>query len=151
MHRRTSLIYIKSENVQTLIDYVEHEVNKSTIPSFYILPKIHKQGTLKGRPITAAHSAPTTSISKILLHYLLEIYKEIPPTDISILKNTAELVYILKDIPLSKIKKYYLVVIDIESLYPNKYRLVQQYSLVLKCLLEEFLYKFLINSVKESC
>jgi hypothetical protein len=47
------------------------------------------------------------------------MYNDIPLIDKSILKNTLELVELIKTTPPHMIQKSFLVVIDIESLYPN--------------------------------
>jgi hypothetical protein len=108
-----------TKDAADLIKYLIYEINLSKIPYFYVLPKIHKKGTLKGRPISAAHTSPTTAISKILQHYLSRILKQIPKTEKYILKNTFELVESIKNIEPEKLKDAYLIVFDIDSLYPN--------------------------------
>ena len=47
------------------------------IPTFYMLPKIHKQNC-PGRPIIVGCSSPTRALSQYLDHYLKPIVKKIP-------------------------------------------------------------------------
>ena len=60
--------------------------------SVYCLPKDHKEGCLKGRPIHAATDAPATSLSKFLARSLSSLLKHVPAH----LKNTQEFINFLK-------------------------------------------------------
>jgi hypothetical protein len=103
----------------TLIKYVKFNLESATIPNFYITPKVHKTGILKGRPITAAHSSPTTAISKILKANLTTIINNLPKKTNAILKNSFELCKDLEKLTFLDNTKPTIIIIDIESLYDN--------------------------------
>ena len=92
--------------------------NPVLTPFFYGLPKVHKPGPLKVRPITAAHKAPTTSISHILRSYLTPILTNIGPQS-TILKNSYDLVHDLASITFNSARKPVLITFDIKDLYTN--------------------------------
>jgi hypothetical protein len=89
-----------------------------TFPKFHILPKLHKTGTLKGRPIAGQVNWITTPISRIVDHRLQEQLLEFD----NILKNSQQLV---NEIEFGNNQNEfqdhdcYLITADIESLYPN--------------------------------
>jgi hypothetical protein len=85
-------------------------------PKFYCLPKLHKQGPLKGRPIAGAVKWVTTPISKILNQRLGPL---LIPFE-TILKNSETLVRDL-DLLNGWLPKEPLLLItaDVVSLYPN--------------------------------
>lgn len=69
----------------------EDGTTRFAIPSFYLLPKIHK-AVIKGRPIAASHSWVTTPLSRVL-DFILQFYmRQIP----SIVKDSREFVYFLE-------------------------------------------------------
>lgn len=41
-------------------------INNPTIPTFYALPKIHKEGPLRGRPIISGNNSLTESASRLV-------------------------------------------------------------------------------------
>lgn len=87
-----------------------------TIPNFYIMPKLHKNGPIKGRPIAGSTNWYTTPISIILEQRLKPYMNDFD----SILKNSEQLV---KDIDI--FNSYYqgpkplLISGDVEALYPS--------------------------------
>lgn len=85
-------------------------------PYFYILPKVHKPGELKGRPITGAVNWITTPVSKILDCRLLVAMNGISS---SILKNSEQLVRELELAELDPNQEYHLITGDVQSLYPS--------------------------------
>lgn len=60
----------------------------------YCLPKDHKEGELKGRPIHAATDTPATSLSKYLANSLNPLLRYVPAH----LKNTEEFIKFLSEI-----------------------------------------------------
>jgi hypothetical protein len=90
-----------------------------TLPKFYVLPKLHKSGPLKGRPIVGATNWITTPISKLLDIRLRRTITTFP----SILKNSQQLVQEL-EIGNKGDSTYFnqnlrFIVGDVASLYPN--------------------------------
>lgn len=87
-------------------------------PKFYCLPKLHKQGTIKGRPIAGQVNWITTPVSRILNHRLQSELHQFP----CILPNSFSLV---KDLETFNTTEHttnmniYIITGDIESLYPN--------------------------------
>ena len=89
-----------------------------SVPAFYCLPKLHKQGSLKGRPIAAATNWYTTPVSIILERRLrpqLHVFE-------TILKNSEQLCLEL-DLLNSKLPvdraNFFLITGDVTSLYPR--------------------------------
>ena len=83
-------------------------------PTFYMLPKIHKEGC-PGRPIISGCQSPTVALSQYLDFYLKPIVKEIP----SFIKDTnhfLQTVFTLRD---QIIPGSILVTMDVKSLYTN--------------------------------
>jgi hypothetical protein len=96
---------------------------KFTLPKFHVLPKLHKAGQVKGRPIAGQVNWITTPISIILNHRLQEYLPAFP----NILKNSNQLV---NDLELFNASNYltdnnlnindiWIITGDIEALYPN--------------------------------
>lgn len=83
------------------------------IPNFYVLPKLHKPGELKGRPIAGAVNWITTPISKILELKLQEFTNTLEFT----LKNSQQLVDDLATTELTPSSR--IITADVEALYPN--------------------------------
>jgi hypothetical protein len=88
-------------------------------PNFHVLPKLHKSGRIKGRPIAGQVNWITTPIS-IILDNRLQKHLHLFP---NILKNSLQLV---NDLELfnqstlaSQIEDIWIITGDIESLYPN--------------------------------
>lgn len=87
-------------------------------PKFHVLPKLHKFGKLKGRPIAGQVNWITTPVSRILDHRLQKELYQFP----SILPNSFTLVKDLETFnTTSHISNMNIMIItgDIESLYPN--------------------------------
>jgi hypothetical protein len=97
-------------------------------PKFHVLPKLHKAGPIKGRPIAGQVNWVTTPVSRILDHRLQTELHRFP----SILPNSYALV---KDLEVfnstSNISNMDILIItgDIESLYPNM-NLDKLYSII---------------------
>ncbi len=88
-------------------------------PIFYCLPKLHKSGSLKGRPIAAATNWITTPISRILDLRLQPILKEHFQC---VLRNSQQLCEELQlgnDYIPDDISEFYIITGDVTALYPN--------------------------------
>ena len=83
-------------------------------PAFHILPKLHKDGPVKGRPIAGAVNWLTTPFSTILDIKLRPHLRVFP----SILKNSQTLVEQLS-VANTLPAKFYFITGDVASLYPN--------------------------------
>lgn len=85
--------------------------------SFYILPKIHKPFEIfpKGRPISSTYHKTNKYASK-LLDFVLK--PSIIQVD-DLLIDTQHLLLLLDNVKLSVDKKYTLVTVDVEALYPS--------------------------------
>ena len=81
------------------------------LPHFYILPKVHKPGPLKGRPIVPGHSWITTPASVWLDHVIQPLVKEIP----TLISDSTALLNSLSRITLPD--SCTLVTADVTSLY----------------------------------
>jgi hypothetical protein len=103
-----------SEERKFIKAFMKHTTIK--FPAFYCLPKLHKNGPIKGRPIAGAVASFTTPISRILNHRLAPHLAKLP----YILKNSTQLVQHLEAAN-DHIPKEELLIItgDINSLYPN--------------------------------
>jgi hypothetical protein len=89
-----------------------------TFPKFHILPKLHKPGVVKGRPISGQVNWITTPVSTILDHRLQEHAHLFP----DILTNSQQLVKdleLLNDSSFINNSNLWMITADIESLYPN--------------------------------
>ena len=82
-------------------------------PVFYLLPKIHKQGT-RGRPIISGCNSPTENLSKYLNHYLTPIV-ETSPSYINDTTHFLKVIHELKEMP----KNTILATLDVKYLYTN--------------------------------
>ncbi len=89
------------------------------IPHFHCLPKLHKSGPLKGRPIAGAVHWITTPISRILDLRLQPLIAEHYQT---VLKNSQQL---CEDLELANsyipddTTEFYMITGDVTALYPN--------------------------------
>ena len=97
-----------------VLKFLESKSKLAQIPSFYILPKVHKPTTV-GRPIAAGHSWLTTPWSSILCHWLQPILTELP----TVLKDSTTLLLTLEDMKLDPRKESTLITADVTSLYPS--------------------------------
>jgi len=95
------------------------KLEKPDFPKFYCLPKLHKKGPLKGRPIAGAVKWVTTPVSKILN---LRLGPLLTPFE-TILKNSQTLVNdlsLLNELPNALPQEPLLMVTaDVVSLYPS--------------------------------
>jgi len=89
---------------------------KTIIPKFYIIPKIHKT-PWSGRPIVASHSWITTPISKIVDVDLCDAVRQHCNTVIQD-SNSVIKKYQQKPIP-AGIKELTFITADVETLYPK--------------------------------
>jgi len=101
------------------IKFLKKQAN-FTLPKFHCLPKLHKQGPLKGRPIAGAVNWITTPISRILDLRLQDLLHN---EEFScVLKNSQQLV---SDLELANsflpndLEHFYFITGDVQSLYPN--------------------------------
>lgn len=85
--------------------------------NFYILPKIHKPFDLfpKGRPISSTFLKTNKYASKFLDFVLKPSLNQVE----DLLIDTQHLLLLLDEIKLDKNKKYTLVTVDVEALYPS--------------------------------
>jgi hypothetical protein len=103
-----------------------YNLESSRFPQFYILPKVHKSPIL-GRPIVAAHSAPTTSLSRWVDRQLKRLLPVIP----TFVKGSLDVLQKLKEFEIrpraiskdpvinSLPKGLCLFAADVSSLYPS--------------------------------
>jgi hypothetical protein len=88
------------------------------LPYFHCLPKIHKPGPLKGRPIAGATNWITTPVSRILDDRL----KPLLPNYDSVLTNSTSLcdeLHLANDYLPSADNTMHFITGDVTSLYPN--------------------------------
>lgn len=85
---------------------------RHTFPVFHALPKLHKSGTLKGRPIIGATNWYTTPASKVLDTRLNKMLHNAP----AILTNSHHLVQQITGYPPSHCT---MVTMDVTALYTN--------------------------------
>jgi hypothetical protein len=90
-----------------------NDVLRDHFPDFYHLPKIHKSGPLKGRPIVAAYNAITTPLSR-WLDVTLQPYGVMC---LSNLRDSKSLAVELESLVIPK--DAWLLTADVESLYPS--------------------------------
>ncbi len=85
--------------------------------NFYILPKIHKPFDLfpKGRPISSTFTKTNKYASKFLDLILKPSLNQVE----DLLIDTQHLLLLLNEVKLDKNKKYTLVTVDVEALYPS--------------------------------
>jgi hypothetical protein len=86
----------------------------SSLPEFYILPKLHKD-PVKGRPIVASHSWCTTPLSIWCANRLKPVVDTLP----TVLRDTRDLISRLSVITFDSQVKVCLSTADVESLYTN--------------------------------
>ena len=82
--------------------------------AFYLLPKIHKEGT-PGRPVISNISCPTYNISKFLSAYLRPIVEKLP----TYIKDTTNLLRVVEDFDFDDAGEPLLFTMDVKSLYTN--------------------------------
>ena len=85
-----TFLYTKKLITEQCYEFLQPQHTVRT-PVFYLLPKIHKQGT-PGRPIISGCNSPTESLSKYLNHYL----KPIVETSPSYIKDTTHFLKIIR-------------------------------------------------------
>ena len=83
-------------------------------PTFYMLPKIHKEGC-PGRPIISGCQSPTVALSQYLDFYLKPIVKETP----SYIKDTNHFLRTVFNLQTEIRPGNILVTMDVKSLYTN--------------------------------
>lgn len=111
---RHSLAKFCDKNIMKFLNQIDKPVNDGfTYPRFYHLPKIHKPGPLRGRPIVASHSSLTTPLST-WLDFTLQPFVELCTTAI---KDSKSLVNELESLHLPK--DVWFVTADVTSLYPS--------------------------------
>jgi hypothetical protein len=100
-----------------LSEFLLRGLKQDTVPSLYIMPKLHKMqsmdGPIIGRPIAACHSWITTYASIWLADLLNTCLKDHP----TVLTDRTHLVRELEGLRVNE--KAYLLTFDVESLYPN--------------------------------
>lgn len=102
---------------QELREFLLQGLNNTTVPSLYILPKLHKMRSLDsplvGRPIAACHSWITTNASIWLADELNKCLKDYP----EVLVDRTQFVRELEGLTVSE--DAWLLTFDVESLYPH--------------------------------
>ena len=88
----------------------------TSLPTFYGLPKVHKQG-IPLRPVVAACDGPLTSLSVVIERVLNQLLEFVPGH----LKNTADALQRIKDSfpDLGCPKNTIVVTMDVRALYPS--------------------------------
>ena len=84
------------------------------LPTFYMLPKIHKQGN-PGRPIVSTINCPTELISQYLDSIFSPMVQRLP----TYVKDSSEMIRILDTITLPAECNKLLFTMDVRSLYTN--------------------------------
>lgn len=84
------------------------------LPSFYILPKVHKPKVI-GRPIVTANSWCLAPLGR----FLAAKFHPIAMSDPHVLEDTTDLIFALETLQLDPNQKYFFVTGDVESLYTN--------------------------------
>lgn len=100
---------------ERILKFISQRITPDTavIPRFYTLPKIHKPGPLRGRPIVPSHSWITTPVS-IWIDSILQPYvKQIP----TICTSSTAIILDLQHRKLSE--DCTLITADVASLYTN--------------------------------
>jgi hypothetical protein len=124
--------------------YLKNKITPSTskIPCIYLLPKIHKPGTLKGRPIVPASHWITSSASVIVDYLLQPLCKNIP----WLVRDSIHCISQLQSMKIPKHirKQSILMTADIGSLYTNI-----DTELGLKCV-QQFLLDHHVDSYLQS-
>ena len=98
-----------------IIKFLKKKFSDATefdLPAFHVIPKLHKKGKLKSRPIVGAINWYSTPISKVLDHVLKPFIDKK-----HILKDTKNLIKEFKTITLTK--NEILVSMDVTALYTN--------------------------------
>lgn len=96
--------------------YLSHcFANDRTVPTFHLIPKIHKT-PVTGRPIVPSHSWVTTGFSV----YLDSLFQKVLPHLEYIIKDTKSLINTLESLTLPSDPSYtWLVTGDVSSMYTN--------------------------------
>ncbi|BDA48890.1 hypothetical protein COCOBI_12-5730 [Coccomyxa sp. Obi] len=102
---------LKANEKKWLVHYISES---SSVPAFYIMPKLHKE-PVKGRPIVASCGWCTTPLSQWCANTLAPIVAQLP----TVLKDTADLISRLKDVRFSADANVLLSTADVESLYTS--------------------------------
>jgi hypothetical protein len=117
------ILAIKAENLasdsgEQLGKFFRHRItvkgNKHVIPTFYGIPKIHKE-PVKMRPIIPCHSAIQNPAAKYISKKLKPLIAAAP----TILKGTKDLAIKLSKVQIDHGRQWYLVTGDVVAFYPN--------------------------------
>mgnify|MGYP006175300579 CR=1 FL=1 len=84
------------------------------VPAFYCLPKMHKPGAVKGRPIVSSINSVTYHASVYLHNYLVQFRPYIP----NICTNSTDVVLDMETLP-TEDPNLVVVCADVASLYPS--------------------------------
>lgn len=84
------------------------------VPAFYCLPKMHKQGAVKGRPIVSSINSVTYHASVYLHNYLVQFRPYIP----NICTNSTDVVLDMETLS-TEDPNLVVVCADVASLYPS--------------------------------
>lgn len=84
------------------------------VPAFYCLPKMHKQGAIKGRPIVSSINSATYHTSVYLHNYLVQFRAYIP----NICTNSTDVILDMESIDTTD-ANLVVVCADVASLYPS--------------------------------
>ena len=105
-------IYQRLKNIAGIERYLNEAMDKTTIPAFHVIPKIHKI-PLKGRPIAGAVNWLTTNASSILA-WILKSHVESMP---QVLRDSKSIIKELESLKIPDNAK--LITMDVSALYPN--------------------------------
>lgn len=84
------------------------------VPAFYCLPKMHKSGPTKGRPIVSSINSVTYHASLYLHNYLVQLRPYIP----NIVTNSADVILQMEDLRTDD-PDLVVVCADVANLYPS--------------------------------
>lgn len=93
--------------------FIKSCIEKYRVPTFYLLPKIHKAGDLKGRPIVSSVGWILHPLSKIIDDTLQPFLRLTP----SYLKDSTDLLKTLLDLEIDT--NTILITADVQNLYPS--------------------------------
>lgn len=88
-------------------------VSNPELPKLYGLPKIHKTGPLKMRPVVSNVNSPNYKVAK----WLVKELKVLPQPEGRSIKNSMEFAKVIKQLTLSEDE--IMVSFDVESLFPS--------------------------------
>ena len=109
------LIRMRAEDIITEANFDYLAPDKSCKEArFYLLPKIHKTGSVPGRPVVSTNSHPTKRISEFVDAHIKDYVQEIP----TYIWDTTHLIQLLNEV--GKVPKDAIIfTMDVTALYSN--------------------------------